>query len=61
MLMLFFVGKNNRVVAQSPDEALPSQTVVLEMKSDRRFAGDTIHDNPRLSRYVCVNSVGLFF
>ena len=47
-----YVGKNNQVITENPTEALPSQTVILEMKAARRFAGDTIHDNPRLSRFL---------
>lgn len=46
------IGKNNQTLAQNPSEALPSQTVIVEMKAARPFAGDTIHDNPRLSRFL---------
>ena len=40
------------MISENPTEVLPGQTVVLEMKAERRFAGDTIHDNPRLSRFL---------
>ena len=46
------LSRNNSVISQNPTEILPTQTCVLEMTALRPFAGDTIHDNPRLSRFL---------
>ena len=50
--LIEIIGKNNRVVTENPTEIQPSQTCIVEMKATRPFAGDTFHDNPRLSRFL---------
>ncbi len=46
------IGKNNKIVNDNPTEIQPSQTCILEMEAERVFAADTVHENPRLSRFI---------
>ena len=46
------IGRNNTVQESNPVEVKAGQTVVCEMVALRPFAAETIHDMPRLSRFL---------
>ena len=50
--LIEIIGRNNTVTETNPSEVKAGQTVVCEMKSLRPFAAETIHDMPRLSRFL---------
>jgi translation elongation factor EF-1alpha len=46
------IGRNNAVLESNPTSVKVGQTVVCEMTALRPFAAETIHDMPRLSRFM---------
>jgi translation elongation factor EF-1alpha len=46
------LGRNNAVVETSPTETKAGQTVVCELLALRPFVAETIHDMPKLSRFI---------
>jgi translation elongation factor EF-1alpha len=46
------IGRNNAVLKSNPTSVKVGQTVVCEMTALRPFAAETIHDMPRLSRFM---------
>jgi translation elongation factor EF-1alpha len=46
------IGRNNVVLESNPTEVKAGQTVVCEMTALRPFAAETMHDMPRLSRFL---------
>lgn len=50
--LIEIIGRNNTVLESNPTEVKVGQTVVCEMTSLRPFAAETIHDMPRLSRFL---------
>jgi translation elongation factor EF-1alpha len=50
--LIEIIGRNNTVLETNPTAVKAGQTVVCEMQSLRPFAAETIHDMPRLSRFL---------
>ena len=46
------IGKNNIVLKSNPDEVKSGDTCIVEMEARHAIAAETIHDCPKLSRFV---------
>lgn len=50
------IGRNNSTIETNPTEVGIKQTAVIELRVDRLFAAETIHDVPKLSRFVILGN-----
>lgn len=46
------IGRNNVVLEREPTEAKVGQTCVCQFTAERPFAAESIHEMPRLSRFL---------
>lgn len=50
------LNKAGKSIETSPSEARPLQTCVLEFEAQRPFVAETVHESPRLSRFLIVEN-----
>ena len=50
--LIELIGRNNTILESNPTAVKAGQTVVCEMTALQCFAGETIHDMPKLSRFL---------
>ncbi len=50
--LLDLLGRNGAVLSSNITETNPRQTITAELRASRSFACDTIHEFPRLSRFL---------
>jgi translation elongation factor EF-1alpha len=50
------LNKAGKSIESNPSEARPLQTCVLQLQAERPFVAETVHESPRLSRFLIVEN-----